>query len=331
MNWNTHKIIMFRAPPPPREKKNIIAPPPSPSIPALHPPSPENSIIIIIRSSSSSSNCCCCCGCCCCCHECFSTFAWLPGWVPWCVAVGRVALAGSTILGAPVVRLQESCCCAVVVVVLVVIVLVVVVLLLRRRRHPPPPPRPPPRRPRPQRRIGLVVIGVVVVLVVAGVVLVVVVAAAVAAVAIGVFPLVPGLLVGFPGVCCCRSGRPGWLGNPRCPGGSHARVLLLRCRCPSCCFSTCAWLPGWVPWCVAVGRVALAGSAILGAPMVRLQRSCCCDVCFRCSPPSAAMTTPQRWMIWPTYCVIVVPAAVVGDGLPAVAVSAFGARRRLRP
>ena len=231
------------------------------------------------------------------------------------------------------VRLQESCCCAVVVVVLVVIVLVlvVVVLLLRRRRRHPPPPRPPPRRPRHQRRIGLVVIGVVVVLVVAGVVLVVVVAAAVAAVAIGVFPLVPGLLVGFPGVCRCRSGRPGWLGNPRCPGGSHARVLLLRCRCPSCCFSTCAWLPGWVPWCVAVGRVALAGSAILGAPMVRLQRSCCCDVCFRCSPPSAAMTTPQRWMIWPTHCVIVVPAAVVGDGLPAVAVSAFGARRRLRP
>ena len=232
------------------------------------------------------------------------------------------------------VRLQESCCCAVVVVVLVVIVLVlvvVVVLLLRRRRRHPPPPRPPPRRPRHQRRIGLVVIGVVVVLVVAGVVLVVVVAAAVAAVAIGVFPLVPGLLVGFPGVCRCRSGRPGWLGNPRCPGGSHARVLLLRCRCPSCCFSTCAWLPGWVPWCVAVGRVALTGSAILGAPMVRLQRSCCCDVRFRSSPPSAAMTTPQRWMIRPTHCVIVVPAAVVGDGLPAVAVSAFGARRRLRP
>ena len=35
-------------------------------------------------------------------------------------------------------------------------------------------------------------------------------------------------------------------------------------------------------------------------------------------------------MIQPTHCVIVVPAAVVGDALPAVAVSAFGARRRLR-
>ena len=43
------------------------------------------------------------------------------------------------------------------------------------------------------------------------------------------------------------------------------------------------------------------------------------------------MTTPQRWMIPPTHCVIVVPAAVVGGGLPAVAVSAFGARRCLRP
>ena len=27
------------------------------------------------------------------------------------------------------------------------------------------------------------------------------------------------------------------------------------------------WLPGWVPWCVVVSRVALAGTAILGAPM----------------------------------------------------------------
>ena len=27
----------------------------------------------------------------------------------------------------------------------------------------------------------------------------------------------------------CRSGRPGWLGNPRCPDGSPAKVLLLRC------------------------------------------------------------------------------------------------------
>ena len=26
----------------------------------------------------------------------------------------------------------------------------------------------------------------------------------------------------------CRSGRPGWLGNPRCPDGSPAGVLLLR-------------------------------------------------------------------------------------------------------
>ena len=26
----------------------------------------------------------------------------------------------------------------------------------------------------------------------------------------------------------CRSGRPGWLGNPRCPNGSPAGVLLLR-------------------------------------------------------------------------------------------------------
>ena len=104
------------------------------------------------------------------------------------------------------------------------------------------------------------------------------------------------------------------------------RLLLLL----PCVSSTCAWLPGWVPWCVAVGRVALAGSAILGAPMVCLQRCCWCDVCFRCLPLSAAVTTPRRWMIQPTHCVIVVPAAVVPDDLPAVAVSAFGARRRLR-
>ena len=59
-------------------------------------------------------------------------------------------------------------------------------------------------------------------------------------------------------------------------------------------FSTCVWLPGWVPWCVAVGRVALAGSAILGAPMVRLQESCFCDSCCRCSPhehPEAPVTS----------------------------------------
>ena len=198
---------------------------------------------------------------------------------------------------------------------------------------------------------------------------IVVVAAAVAAVAMNVFPLSPGCLVGFPGASL-SVGSP-WLARqssvPRwfaCKSHAVALSLLLfslfflfllllllffffflssfssaslwwlppsaamttpqrwmirptytvivvavafvaaAVAAVAMCFSTCAWLPGWVPWCVAVGRVALAASAILGAPMVRLQRSCCCDVCFRCSPPSAAMTTPQRWMIWPTHCVI---------------------------
>jgi hypothetical protein len=61
-------------------------------------------------------------------------------------------------------------------------------------------------------------------------------------------------------------------------------LLLLPLLVPRLWVLCCCWLPGWVPWCVAVGRVALAGSAILGAPMVRLPDSCYCDFCCRCLP-----------------------------------------------
>ena len=157
---------------------------------------------------------------------------WLPGWVPWCVAVGRVALAGSAILGAPMVRLQESCYCndlllvvappstiltmpshylaslswlflffflpvVFVVVFFVVVVAAVVVVLL----------------------LPLVVL-VALVRAVVG-------AATVAAVWLVLLHLQLASWLGSL-VRRCRSGCPGWLGNPRCPDGSPAGVLLLR-------------------------------------------------------------------------------------------------------
>ena len=155
----------------------------------------------------------------------------LASWVPWCVAVGRVALAGSAILGAPMVRLQESCYCndmllvvappstiltmpshylaslswlflfflfllflSLFFVVAAVIVVVVVLLLL-----------------------------VVLVALVGAVVG----AATVAAVWLVLLHLQLASWLGSL-VRRCRSGRPGWLGNPRCPDGSPAGVPLLR-------------------------------------------------------------------------------------------------------
>ena len=64
---------------------------------------------------------------------------------------------------------------------------------------------------------------------------------------------------------------------------THLLCSVCRCCCCYCAASACAWLPGWVPWCVAVGRVALAGSTILGPPMVCLQASCCSCSRFTCS------------------------------------------------
>ena len=161
---------------------------------------------------------------------------WLPGWVPWCVAVGRVALAGSAILGAPMVRLQESCYCndmlllvappstiltmpshylaslsncscfflpvvfVVVFFVVVVAAAVVVVLLFLL--------------------LLLVVVLVALVRAVVG-------AATVAAVWLVLLHLQLASWLGSL-VRRCRSGRPGWLGNPRCPDGSPAGLLLLR-------------------------------------------------------------------------------------------------------
>ena len=122
----------------------------------------------------------------------------LASWVPWCVAVGRVALAGSAILGAPMVRLQESCSCD----------------------------------------------------------------------------------------SCCRCSPPS--AAMTMPQRWMIRVVAAVC---------CCWLPGWVPWCVAVGRVALAGSAILGAPMVRLQESCYCnDMLLVVAPPSTILTMPSHYL-----------------------------------
>ena len=64
---------------------------------------------------------------------------------------------------------------------------------------------------------------------------------------------------------------------------AHLVCYVCCCGCCYCNASARAWLPGWVPWCVAVGQVAPAGSTILGSPMVCLQASCCSCFAFRCS------------------------------------------------
>ena len=209
------------------------------------------------------------CAYCCSCRA--SACAWLPGWVPWCVAVGRVAPADSAILGAPMVRPQRSCCCDV-----------------SFRCSPSSAAMTTPQR-------WMIWLTYRVLF---------------AAVAVVVTMLC---------VCCSCCSSSAAVRCERANSAVNHRMHTYCCscrasRCAYCCScraSACAWLPGWVPWCVAVGRVAPADSAILGAPMVRPQRSCCCDVSFRCSPPSAAMTTPQRWMIWPTYRVLFAAVAVV--------------------
>ena len=164
---------------------------------------------------------------------------WLPGWVPWCVAVGRVALAGSAILGAPMVRLQESCYCND---MLLVVAPPSTILTM------------------PSHYLAslswlflffffLLFLSLFFLLL-----------------------LLLLLLLFFFFLLLF------WL-----PLFVLLLVLRLLLLC-GWCFSTCSWPPGWVPWCVAVGRVALAGSAILGAPMVRLPESCYCDFCCRCLP-----------------------------------------------
>ena len=44
-------------------------------------------------------------------NSCIAVLYGFPGWVPWCVVVGRIALAGATILGSPVDCLDESLVC----------------------------------------------------------------------------------------------------------------------------------------------------------------------------------------------------------------------------
>ena len=89
--------------------------------------------------------------------------------------------------------------------------------------------------------------------------------------------------------------------------------------------------------CVAVGRVALAGSAILGAPVVRMQESCCCAVVvllvvsppapgFLVGFPGASLSVGSPWLARQSS----VPRWFACKG-PAVAMSAFDARRRPRP
>ena len=127
---------------------------------------------------------------------------------------------------------------------------------------------------------------------------IVVVAAAVAAVAMNVFPLSPGCLVGFPGASL-SVGSP-WLARqssvPRwfaCKSHAVALSLLL--------FSLLLFL-----FLLLLLFFFFFLSSFSSASLWWL-------------PPSAAMTTPQRWMIRPTYTVIVVAVAFVAAAVAAVA------------
>ena len=126
---------------------------------------------------------------------------------------------------------------------------------------------------------------------------IVVVAAAVAAVAMNVFPLSPGCLVGFPGASL-SVGSP-WLARqssvPRwfaCKSHAVALSLLL--------FSL------FFLFLLLLFFFFFFLSSFSSASLWWL-------------PPSAAMTTPQRWMIRPTYTVIVVAVAFVAAAVAAVA------------